>query len=126
MGKTEKADKSEVVKAPRVTLTKEQRVAVFKAAGGRCFVFGLELDPLDVWHVEDGVLLSPAAKKLKRGRSLEELRTGIIEEFADAQAAAEEARVKASEAEARYVAVKAALGNLLADGKVRFAGEQAT
>lgn len=125
MGKNEKADKSEAVKAPRVTLTRDQRVAVFKAAGGRCFVFGGELDPLEPWHVEDGVLLSPAAKKLKRGRSIEELRGAILKELADAQSEAERLRVAHANAEAYYETVKRDFGPLVSGNTVRFAGEQA-
>lgn len=125
MGKTDKAAASEAVKAPRVRLTREVRNAIFKAAGGRCFVFGLELDPLGDWHVEDGVLLSPAAKKLKRGRTLEELRAGILKDLADAQSEAERLRVAHADAEAHYEAVKRDFGPLVEGNKVRFAGEQA-
>ena len=123
MGKTDKAAASEAVKAPRVRLTREARYAIFKAAGGRCFVFGLELDPLGDWHVEDGVLLSPAAKKLKRGRTLEELRVAILKGLADTQSEAERLRRQHEVAEHNYNAVKAALGPLVEGNKVRFAGE---
>lgn len=126
MAKTDKADKGEAVaKAPRVVLTKEARNAIFKAAGGKCFIFGTQLEPLDPWHVEDNQLLSPEAKKLKRGRSLDELRKGILEELADAQAAAERTRVENIKAEEHNDAVKAALGPLVEGDAVRFAGERA-
>lgn len=104
MTKREKTTTSEA-KAPRQVLTKAERVAAYEAAGGRCYVFGAEIPPLGEWTVavENGraYLLSPEAKKLKGGRTMEELRAWITEDFAAACEASTRAKAAAEAAKRR-------------------------
>lgn len=118
------AETSDAAKAPRNTLTKEQRVAIFKASGGQCWVFGTQLDPLGAWHVDEGVLLSPEAKKLKGGRSLEELRTHMAEQVSEAHDKLMHARDELKAAEENLRDMNLRVRDLLTDsGAIRFAGE---
>lgn len=114
-------------RAPRKVLTKAERVAVYTAAGGRCHVLGTQLGPFDDWHIEDGVLLSPAAKRLKGNRTLEELRDHLADQLTAARGTVAEAELALHNAETKLEALTAQLGHLVrGDGSICFAGQDDT
>lgn len=70
----------------RVTLTKEQRADVFRAAKGKCFCCGGDVDPLETFSIVEGKLLDEGCNKLRGGRSLDELRAHLVNELDGANA----------------------------------------
>lgn len=116
-------------RTPRVALTKAERVACYDAAAGRCYVFGTELRELGEWSViEEGgtrYLLSPEAKKLKAGRTMEELRKHIADSFREACDAVDKSMAAAKAAKDRQNEMHRAYRDLLGGGDiVVFAGER--
>jgi hypothetical protein len=117
-------------KPVRQPLTKAARVAAYEAAGGRCFVLGTELRALGEWSVvsENGraYLLSPEARRLKGGRTMEQLRKDIADEMEDAALAVVKAMNACDVADKLLKAKRSLLAHLLDDtGAVVFAGERA-
>ena len=66
-------------------LKKQERIAVYEAAHGHCYVCDLELKHFEDWHVIDKLLLCSFCNELKKGRTWEELRIYLTLELTNAE-----------------------------------------
>lgn len=70
---------------PRVTLTKDQRAAVYEAHSGACYCCGEPVPPFSKWSVVDEHLVCADCNEDRGGRGLEEFRKLLLDSLLTAR-----------------------------------------
>lgn len=115
---------TEPTRKPR--LTNAQRRDAWSAAGGKCFVFGVDVDPFSSFDVDNGRLIGEAAKGLKGSESLEALRDKLQAQLAKTREAVKATKDRHDLAVAAEALYRKTFAPLIGKGdSIAFAGEKA-
>lgn len=113
-------------KARTPRLTNAERSAAWKAAGGKCYVFGTDVDPFSSFAVEDGHVIGEEAKRIKGDSTLEALRHYVRNRLARARQVVESTNERYRSAMQHELDLRDLYAPIIADGDaVVFAGEKA-
>lgn len=120
-------EKAKAERAPRIGKAEVERI--YDEQGGKSWISGVPLHPMrhgSEWHISDGRAITDDERKLKGGRSWNELRDHIGGRMQAAVDGVAEAKQALGLAEQRERDTRERFAGLIgADGKIRFDGEKA-